>query len=779
MRLRDQILSRREQVDTCVTTLKAVVTVTCPEIAEKERYSDPRWEELFALAETIDSGNEENDSPTPRKRKRTYNETNRIRNLAVVSALWSLRVVQQYGWNTPAQGQMKLLRACAIKYPHFSNQFCPHLNRVLIDRHCEAINFGRLKTLNEAPLQIHRDLQILALESVVPDPIMEDLWINSTDGAVPVSQNGCLLKDLRPNHVQQHLLCKDSFGMLVARGEFDASQVAVEELLSPLLMPSTYGHYFANDNDIFAVGPELTASVEMLLDNFAANFHPEKPNPEFEPAQTTPFTLNCDELDLTDLLEGSVDVALNAFENVISDKAFAPEVPEQHSAGTVTFSSTATRKKRRRRGSDISRQPGTSARQRAVHVISASRSDNAPSIPKELGEPDPSPVESCLCVGSPVSDENGRLTLEEELHNRYHQLLSSHLNRQRNDIGTQRQMRSQWLTPETQWARIWSVSATSSLMPGSAASKADSDVLYYLADDFFEAARNGEVFQQPVVIKEAFTDAGMHDYQHFASLLDDASRSDEQVDVRCLDKTGLMHVPLNELTSYLQSRPDLEKDLYASTARSVVKCHRPLFTMLKRFRLLESLSEGLNDSWPSTMLKAMSVSFNTISFPGAFSGAYLDTLAGSWQRNLYGVKFWMIVPASSIPPDELPGLMEAGHGWAPKGEQRLIVLEENDVLFIPPGLRLVQAWYSPVTCLTEQGMLWDDLSVLSIVESIGWRYKHGVAGDDRVAPQLSRVVTNLERLIAEQPDRFRASMQWDEFTRRFRKAIQAWTGPQG
>lgn len=201
-----------------------------------------------------------------------YNETNRIRNLAVVSALWSPRVVRHYGWNTAAQGQMKLLRACAIKHPHFSNQFYPQLNRILLDRHCEAISLGRFKTLNEAPLQI----------------------------------------------------------------------------------------------------------------------------------------------------------------------------------------------------------------------------------------------------------------------------------------------------------------------------------------------------------------------QHFASLLDDASRSDEQVDVRCLDQTDPMLVPLNELTGYLKSRPDLEKDLYAPTARSVEKCHRPLFTMLKRSRLLESLSEGFNDSRPSTMLKAMSISFNTISFPGAFSGAYLDTLAGSW-----------------------------------------------------------------------------------------------------------------------------------------------------
>jgi hypothetical protein len=780
MSFRDQILSRREEVDTCVTTLKAVVTVTCPEIAAKERYSDPRWEELFALAETIDSGDEEHQSSTSGKRKRTYNETNRIRNLAVVSALWSLRVVRQYGWNTVAQGQMKLLRACAIKYPHFSNQFCPQLNRVLLDRHCEAISFGRLKTLNEAPLQIHRDLHVLALNSVVPDPIIEDLWINSTDGAVPVDQSGRLLKDLRPHHVQQHLLCKDSFGLLVARGEYNESQVAVEQL------SFTYDHYFDN-NDIFAVGPDLTvspanvfapSSVQMLLDSFTANSQPDNPCPELEPAQTYTYrsSLNCNGLDLTNLPEGSVDGALNTFEDFILDNAFAPEVLEQHSADATTFNSTAARKRRRNnKGSDSNPQQWASPHPSTVHVLPAPRSDIASSNPQKRWEPDLGPVKPCLCVGTPVSHGNGRLVLEEELHNRYHQLLSSHIRKERDGVGEQRRMRSQWLSPETQWARIWSGPATSSLLPGSAASKTDSDVLYYLADDFVEAAQSGEVFQQPVVIKEAFTDAGMHDYQHFASLLDDASRSDEQVDVRCLDQTNPMLVPLNKLTSYLQSRPDLEKDLYASTARSVVKCHRPLFTMLKRFRLLESLSEGFNDSRPSTMLKAMSVSFNTITFPGAFSGAYLDTLAGSWQRNLHGIKFWTIVPADKIPPDELPTVMEAGHEWAPKGKQRLIVLEENDVLFIPPGLRLVQAWHSPMTCLTEQGMLWDDLSVLSIVESIGWSYKHGIAGDDRVAPQLPRVVTNLERLIAEQPDRFRASMHCDEFQRRFRKAIQAWT----
>jgi hypothetical protein len=85
--VRDQLLSQREQVDTCVATLRAVITVTCPKIAAKERYSDPIWEEVFGLAKTIDSGSEENESSMLGKQKRTCNKTNCIYKLAIVSAL--------------------------------------------------------------------------------------------------------------------------------------------------------------------------------------------------------------------------------------------------------------------------------------------------------------------------------------------------------------------------------------------------------------------------------------------------------------------------------------------------------------------------------------------------------------------------------------------------------------------------------------------------------------------------------------------------------------------
>lgn len=58
---RDKLLAQRERVDTCIATLKTVITVACPQINETERYFDPRWEELFTLAEAIESSAKEKD----------------------------------------------------------------------------------------------------------------------------------------------------------------------------------------------------------------------------------------------------------------------------------------------------------------------------------------------------------------------------------------------------------------------------------------------------------------------------------------------------------------------------------------------------------------------------------------------------------------------------------------------------------------------------------------------------------------------------------------------
>ncbi|KAF3022415.1 hypothetical protein E8E14_005923 [Neopestalotiopsis sp. 37M] len=211
--IRDALLERREHLDTYVSTLGAVVKIACPR--DVENNDDGRWNHFFNLGALTKARGKEND----RKRKRTYNEANRLRNLALIAALWSPAIVFHYGWNTASQIQMNMLRVCATRYPRFVQDFRPRLNQVLFNRHCEGIKNGRTKSLTEARLQPHRDFDINTLASVVPDESISICWVNSRDGNVPIDGDGTLLRVVRPQHFHQYLLRRDRYGILDARQE--------------------------------------------------------------------------------------------------------------------------------------------------------------------------------------------------------------------------------------------------------------------------------------------------------------------------------------------------------------------------------------------------------------------------------------------------------------------------------------------------------------------------------------------------------------------------------
>jgi hypothetical protein len=749
---RDQLLAQRERVDTCIATLKTVITVACPQINETERYFDPRWEELFTLAEAIESSAKEEDGSLG-KRKRGYNEVHRLRNLAVVSALWSPALVRYYGWNTAAQGCMRLLKTCALRYPNFSRQFRPYLNRVLLDRHCQAIVTGRLKNLNEAPLQYYRDLNIVIAGGVIPDLEVEEKWVTTFDGTVPVDSDGRLLKDLRPYHVHQYLLRHDRYGMLVTRGDYQDVPTAMHQQSDFSHASPVYEEMFTQDNSTIAHVPDITFSpmftpsgVNEVFDNSAFNHQDEPLN--HHPDEVSTITFPSDD---------TIGLALNADEVPTAENITRSD--RDHAENDNT--------------SDLGRGIERNNRRQSQEEVVTSVTRTAKETPTTAGLTNPYSEMSILSE-SPK-------TIEDELHNRYDQMLSTYIQQLSDEAVpgyAQRRARSQWLTQDTRLARIWSISQSGGMLPGSAPSKADCDILYCSVDDMLEAARSGEVFQKPMVIKESFSDAGMHNYERFLSLLEDAFNSEEQAEVRCINIEEPMCEALGQFTAYLRSHPKDTNGFWMSTSRSVASCHRPLFTMLTRFRLLESVTAGLQDnrfnlaSPPLGM--TMSVNSNTISFPGSFSGAYVNTAAGSWQRNLSGIQLWVFVPEEAVDPSDFAGLANGENDWLPLGRQRLVVLEENDVLFVPPGLRLVQAWHTPVTCLTEQGLLWDDLSVLPILESMHVGHEHQAAHEGRNAQQLSRMISNLDCLIREQPDRFRKCMARDEFLVRFRAATQSW-----
>ncbi|RYN69259.1 hypothetical protein AA0117_g10911 [Alternaria alternata] len=468
LNFRDQLLAQRERVDTCIATLKTVITVACPQINETERYSDPRWEELFALAESIESSAKEEDG-TLGKRKRGYNEVHRLRNLAVISALWSPAVVRYYGWDNAAQGCMRLLKTCALRYPDFSRQFRPYLNRVLLDRHCQAIISGRLKNLNEAPFQYHRDLSIVIAGDVVPDSGIEELWVTSLDGTVPVDLNGRLLKDLRPFHVHQYLLRRDRYGMLVSRGDCQGVPTAMHQQSNFSHAPSVYEEIFTQDNNTIAHVSNITFSpmftpsgTNEVFDNFALNDQDEPLNHHQDDVSTITFPS-----------DDTIGLALNVDEWPIPENIISSDLSDRGHAENDNTSDL---------GRGIKRMNGRRSQEESVAIVTRT----ARETPTTAGPTNP-PFEMSI----PFSSPNRGLTIENDLHNRYDQMLSNYIQQLSDEAVpgyAQRRARSQWLTQETRLARIWSISQRRGMPPGSAASKVDCDVLYCSVDDMLEAA---------------------------------------------------------------------------------------------------------------------------------------------------------------------------------------------------------------------------------------------------------------------------------------------------
>lgn len=245
--IRDGLLGQREHLDMRIATLSAVAKIACarrPSSHQLDAAGSSGWDELSALASIAKSRARSEGHDNKRKRKRAYNEANRLRNLALVAALWSPQVVFHYGWNTASQVQMNMLRACAAEFPSFLHDFRPRLNAVLLERHRQGIRFCRVKTLNEAPIQLHRDFDLGTLAATVVDEDAKNSWLTSQDGCVSVgAATGLLLRDVRPRHFHMYLLRRDRYGLLAARGEKavpSSPQIMAAKPFTPITDPLCY-----------------------------------------------------------------------------------------------------------------------------------------------------------------------------------------------------------------------------------------------------------------------------------------------------------------------------------------------------------------------------------------------------------------------------------------------------------------------------------------------------------------------------------------------------------
>lgn len=88
------------------------------------------------------------------------------------------------------------------------------------------------------------------------------------------------------------------------------------------------------------------------------------------------------------------------------------------------------------------------------------------------------------------------------------------------------------------------------------------------------------------------------------------------------------------------------------------------------------------------------------------------------MRNLSSAHFWTFIPHSNMIASEWLEDGSISNSWALGGKQRFFVLEQDDVLFIPPGLCVAHVLHLPTNVLSDQGVLWNLKNLVQTLNSM-------------------------------------------------------------
>jgi hypothetical protein len=282
------------------------------------------------------------------------------------------------------------------------------------------------------------------------------------------------------------------------------------------------------------------------------------------------------------------------------------------------------------------------------------------------------------------------------------------------------------------------------------------DVLNIPWDVFKSRAGKGEIFNTPLLIKETFADADEFTVERYADGLEQTFLGMEVI-VRN-HMSAPESLPVSEAARLVRTPHDtvLPKAPNFLDLESLSNAIKPGLTRLPRYRLLDTLVRSAKAKYAGrtgkkTYLTPFDVgscqSFEILGLRGAFSGAHMDALGGTWLRNLFGTKLWMIVPERLMTDQDWVDFSKAGSSWDPGTKSRALILGPGDVFFMPPGTRVIHAVLTLETCLMDGGMLWDDLTLLPLLQTIHWIGRNQNATNEALPFQLGDVLRQLEKAL--------------------------------
>ena len=280
------------------------------------------------------------------------------------------------------------------------------------------------------------------------------------------------------------------------------------------------------------------------------------------------------------------------------------------------------------------------------------------------------------------------------------------------------------------------------------------DVLLLSARSLCARQTRGEVFTKPIVIRETFADAADYTLDSYGQMLR-RTFCGMNIEVQQKGQSPTTPIGVDELLEGLRDGLPLN----ALSLDNLSKAIEPAFVRWPRYRLLRDLVVRLKARYQTNTAKqvryydvASCEEFNILGGRGAFSGAHVDALNGTWLRNLFGTKLWFTVLNSSMDDKAWDDFAQHGPLWDASRRARAILLLPGDVFFIPPGLLLIHAVLTIDPCGMQGGTLWDDRNISPILENLQWIGSNQLATNEPIPYQLPEIIQELESRMDE--DRF-------------------------
>ncbi|GAB7336528.1 hypothetical protein MBLNU13_g09805t2 [Cladosporium sp. NU13] len=319
--------------------------------------------------------------------------------------------------------------------------------------------------------------------------------------------------------------------------------------------------------------------------------------------------------------------------------------------------------------------------------------------------------------------------------------------------------RARWFG-SAQWA-----SAVEASDLGQDGQQSDHEVIYADQLTFRKMAEKGLPLDKPVVIKGYLDGQGVYGVEALQKVLKD-SYGDLKVTMTNALADGSALVAMKE---FLKRFSDDEWAIGSSTPRGSFGTQAPEFLSYDRYRLLQSAvtraschpSESSNvETGCNIVAHSLCVngglSFNRIESSGAFCGPCFGSLGGTWLHVLQGRRLCAFVPREKLEKTSLrDDFVRNGLEWEPQNEQRLILLEPEDVLVLPA--EIIYAQLAVSAGVSFEGSFWDerDWGRYFAAATTQWDAvlpNHEAAGIPRCAIKLA--LHGVRSIFKDDPQRF-------------------------